>query len=84
MAVLKATVLLISGCQDNHVSLDGSRNGLFTGTMKKVWNNGKNAYGYRRFRDTIVSRVPPTQSPNYYVTGGAPIAAFERQKPFTV
>ncbi len=35
---VKATVLLISGCQDNQVSLDGSRNGLFTGTMRKVWN----------------------------------------------
>jgi hypothetical protein len=75
--------LLISGCQDNQVSLDGSRNGLFTGTMKKVWNNGKYAYGYRRFRDTIVSRMPPTQSSNYYVVG-APNPAFESQKPFTV
>ena len=80
---LKATVLLISGCQDNQVSLDGSRNGLFTGTLKKVWNNGKFAYGYRRFRDTIVSRMPPTQTPNYYVVG-AGNAAFESQKPFTV
>jgi hypothetical protein len=80
---LKATVVLISGCQDNQVSLDGSRNGLFTGTMKKVWNNGKFAYGYRRFRDSIVTRMPPTQTPNYYVIGTANLA-FESQKPFTV
>ena len=37
--------------------------------MKKVWNNGKFAYGYRRFRDSIVTRMPPTQTPNYYVIG---------------
>jgi metacaspase-1 len=79
----KATVLLISGCQDNQTSLDGSRNGLFTGTLKKVWNNGKFAFGYRRFRDTIVTRMPATQTPNYYVIGAAN-AAFEGQKPFTV
>jgi hypothetical protein len=79
----KATVLLISGCQDNQTSLDGSRNGLFTGTMKKVWKNGKFAYAYWRLRDTIVSKMPPTQSPNYYVIG-APKTALESQKPFTV
>ncbi len=80
---VKATVLLISGCQDNQVSLDGARNGLFTETLRKVWNNGKFKYGYRRFRDTIVSKMPPTQTPNYYVVGRAN-AAFESQKPFTV
>jgi hypothetical protein len=76
-------VLLISGCQDNQYSLDGSRNGLFTETLKKVWSNGKFKYGYRRFRDTIVSKMPPTQTPNYYVVGAAN-ATFESQKPFTV
>jgi hypothetical protein len=80
---VKATVLLISGCQDNQYSLDGSRNGLFTETLKKVWSNGKFKYGYRRFRDTIVSKMPPTQTPNYYVVGAAN-ATFESQKPFTV
>lgn len=81
--VVKASVLLISGCQDNQVSLDGSRNGLFTETMKKVWNNGKFKYGYKRFRDTIVAKMPPTQSPNYFVVGRAN-PAFENQLPFTV
>ena len=81
--VLKATVLLISGCQDNQVSLDGSRNGLFTETMKKVWSNGKFKFGYKRFRDTIVAKMPPTQTPNYFVVGGTN-AGFESQKPFTV
>lgn len=80
---VKATVLLISGCQDNQVSLDGPRNGLFTGTMKKVWNNGKFKFGYQRFHDTIVTKMPPTQTPNYYLVGSAN-PAFESQLPFTI
>jgi hypothetical protein len=79
----KATIVLISGCQDNQVSLDGSRNGMFTGMLKRVWNNGKFAYAYRRFRDTIVSKMPPTQTPNYFVVGAAN-PKFESQVPFTV
>jgi len=39
-ANIKASVLLISGCQDNQLSQDGAFNGLFTGTLKKVWNGG--------------------------------------------
>jgi len=81
--VPKAAVLLISGCQDNQLSRDGDKNGLFTGTMKKVWNGGKFKYGYKRFHDAIVSKMPPEQSPNYYVVGSAN-ATFESQKPFTV
>lgn len=82
-AKLKATVLLISGCQDNQTSLDGTRNGLFTGTMKKVWGNGKFNFGYRRFRDTIASQMPPTQTPNYFVIGAAN-PAFEAETPFKI
>jgi len=80
---LKATVLLVSGCQDNQVSLDGVKNGLFTEKLKKTWNSGKFKFGYRRFRDSIVASMPATQSPNYFVIGPAN-PAFESQPPFTV
>lgn len=80
---VKATVLLISGCQDNQVSLDGDRNGLFTQQLKKTWSGGKFKYGYRRFRDSIVTLMPPTQTPNYLVIGAAN-PTFEAQRPFTV
>ncbi len=36
-----ASVVLISGCQDNQVSLDGAKNGVFTGALLKVWDKGK-------------------------------------------
>ena len=39
-----ASVILLSGCQDNQLSADGLRNGLFTGTLRKVWNEGKLFY----------------------------------------
>jgi len=80
---VKANVLLTSGCMDNQTSLDGARNGLFTGTLKKVWNGGKFRGNYRKLRDVIVARMPPDQTPNYYVVGAAN-PKFEAQQPFTI
>jgi hypothetical protein len=80
---INASVLLISGCMDNQTSLDGERNGLFTGTLKKVWNGGKFRGGYRKLRDGIVAKMPATQTPNYFVVG-APNPAFEAQRPWTI
>ncbi len=79
----EASVLLLSGCMDNQTSRDGARNGLFTGTLKKVWNGGKFKGHYRKLRDTIVSQMPPEQTPNYYFVG-AVNADFEAQQPFTI
>jgi hypothetical protein len=82
-AKVRASVLLISGCMDNQFSMDGAKNGAFTGTLKKVWAGGKFTGHYRKFRDTIVSRMDPTQTPNYYFVG-APNPTFEKQKPFKI
>lgn len=45
-AEVKATVLLISGCQDNQLSSDGDFNGLFTANLLRVWNSGKYKKNY--------------------------------------
>jgi metacaspase-1 len=82
-ANIKASVLLISGCQDNQLSQDGAFNGLFTGTLKKVWNGGIFDGSYVMFHRSIRSRMPPDQTPNRYVTG-ASNAAFLAQQPFSV
>lgn len=82
-AVVRSTVLLISGCQDNQTSLDGDRNGLFTEKLRKAWASGKFNGAYKIFRDKIASTMPGSQSPNYFVTGAAN-PAFELQKPFTI
>jgi metacaspase-1 len=78
-----SSVLLISGCMDNQTSQDGARNGLFTGTLKKVWNGGKFKGGYRKLRDMIVSKMPPDQTPNYYFVGVTD-PKFEAQQPWTI
>ncbi|MEO8165186.1 MAG: caspase family protein [Betaproteobacteria bacterium] len=80
---IKASVLLISGCQDNQLSQDGTFNGLFTGTLKSVWNGGTFAGSYRRFHTAIGKKMPPDQSPKLSLVGaGNP--AFVAQVPFTI
>lgn len=66
-----ASVILISGCQDNQTSADGLKNGLFTGTLLKVWNGGKFQGTYSELRKAVVRKMPPTQSPNYFVVGAS-------------
>jgi metacaspase-1 len=66
---VQADVLLISGCQDDQLSRDGDRNGLFTGTLLKVWNNGLFEGDYRRFHQDIASQMPTEQQPNLFTFG---------------
>ncbi|MBI5016617.1 MAG: caspase family protein [Deltaproteobacteria bacterium] len=80
---LKASVLLLSGCQDNQYSADGEHNGLFTGTLLQVWNGGKFKGTYRSFHKAILARMPPDQSPNYYRVGKTNMS-FLRQRVFTI
>lgn len=83
MAEAKASILLISGCQDNQLSQDGTFNGLFTGQLLRVWKNGLFKGDYRRFHRSIVNRMPPDQTPNLFRVG-ATDPVFEKQKPFTI
>jgi hypothetical protein len=80
---IKASSILISGCKDNQTSADGAFNGLFTSQLLQVWKNGAFKGNYPDFFKTILRRMPPEQSPNYYITGQKD-AKFESQKPFTV
>jgi metacaspase-1 len=78
-----ASLILTSGCQDNQTSLDGDKNGLFTQTLLQVWNEGKFRGGYRTFRKKIATKMPPWQSPNFFVVGKVD-SKFASQHPFTV
>jgi hypothetical protein len=82
-ADLRARVRLISGCQDNQTSLDGTFNGLFTGTLLKVWKEGAFAGDYSDFHRAILARMPATQSPEHMVIGPAN-TAYDAQTPFTI
>jgi metacaspase-1 len=78
-----ATVLLISGCRDDQLSLDGFANGLFTENLREVWNDGAWDGGHAEFREAIRERMPDTQQPNY-TRVGASNPEFEGQTPFTI
>jgi metacaspase-1 len=80
---VKCTVRLISGCQDNQLSQDGTFNGLFTARLLQVWNNGSFRGNYSQFHGEILRRMPPDQSPNHYVIG-VPNLAYDAQEPFTL
>jgi hypothetical protein len=77
------SVLLISGCQDNQLSLDGDRNGLFTQQVLAVWNEGQWTGSHPSFHKAVAAKMPPSQSPNYNPVGAAN-AAFEQQTPLTI
>ena len=79
----KASILLISGCQDNQLSSDGTFNGLFTATLLQVWKDGQFDGNYRKFHKQIVNRMPPDQTPNLF-TSGAANSALLASKPFTL
>lgn len=78
-----ASVILISGCQDNQLSMDGDFNGLFTGKLLSVWKNGIFAGDYLTFYKKILGKMPPDQTPNFFETG-KPNPAFKNQRPFKV
>jgi hypothetical protein len=80
---IRASTILISGCQDNQLSQDGDFNGLFTANLLRVWNEGHFRGDYRDFHRTIRRNMPPDQTPNFFTTG-AESRAFEKQSPFTV
>lgn len=80
---IQASVLLISGCQDNQLSLDGNGNGLFTETLKGVWNDGAFCGSYRSFWQDILRQMPMKQSPNLDLVG-TDWPAFVDQQPFCI
>ena len=80
---IKASVQLISGCQDNQLSLDGTFNGLFTGTLLRVWADGVFKGNYTQFHKAILRLMPSTQSPNHFLDG-KPDTAFNSQRPFQI
>jgi metacaspase-1 len=82
-AEVGASVILISGCQDNQLSLDGDRNGLFTQQVLAVWDDGKWVGSHPSFHKAVGAKMPPSQSPNYNPVG-AQNAAFEQETPLKI
>jgi hypothetical protein len=80
---VRCSVRLLSGCQDNQVSLDGYANGRFTEELLKVWDEGRFDGDYDAFHRRIVNGMPATQTPNHWKIG-ADNPGFDGQKPFSI
>jgi len=80
---ITASVILISGCQDNQTSMDGQTNGLFTEKLLAVWNNGAFQGTLPQFHTAIVALMPAEQTPNYF-TVGADDPPFTNSRPLTI
>ncbi|MBF0317068.1 MAG: caspase family protein [Nitrospirae bacterium] len=81
--VIKASVILISACQDNQESLDGQANGLFTEKLLKVWDEGRFSGNYYDFCSGIKKLTPATQIPNMYAIGKSSYV-FKHMRPFVI
>jgi metacaspase-1 len=77
------TVTLISGCQDNQVSIDDWPNGAFTAQVLAAWNNGAFQGTLGDFHAQIKAAMSSDQQPNLYTVGAVDLA-FAGQRPFTV
>lgn len=80
---ISCSVRLISGCQDNQVSLDGPGNGAFTAALISVWDHGRFSRDYAAFHAAILRKLPETQSPNHW-TIGPKNPVFDAQSPFAI
>jgi hypothetical protein len=78
-----ATVVLISGCQDDQLSRDGFKNGRFTEELLNVWDDGAWKGNYAAFHEKIRAGMPDDQQPNYFVVP-ANNPGFEEQEPFKI
>lgn len=76
-----ASVLLISGCQDDQLSMESNGNGLFTTVLNQVWNNGTFPGDYNQFHQAIAAKMPARQQPNIFQFGAA---TFEDEPAFTI
>jgi hypothetical protein len=79
----RASIIVMSGCQDNQLSSDGEVNGLFTEKLLEVWAGGDFSGDYKDFYDSISAKMPPTQSPGLEKLGVIS-AEFLAQKPFSI
>lgn len=79
---MKASAILVSGCQDNQSSFDGEHNGAFTEALLAVWNQGKFKGNYTQMHARTRARLPAVQTPNLFTLG--PVKSFLTQKPFAL
>ena len=81
---LTASVLLISGCQDDELSQDGTYNGYFTSSLKKIWDNGKFNGSYKKFHKLIYNLMMASNQHPKYFKDGKQDPSFDNARPFAI
>lgn len=54
---VKASILLLSACQDHQEATGGEENGAFTGALRKAWKDGTFEGDYQQFYDAIAAEL---------------------------
>ncbi len=78
-----ASVRLLSGCQDNQISIEKDGQGVFTYTLKKIWDKGRFSGNYHEFHQAIIAKMKKKQQPNHLLLGTAS-SDYNQQTPFTI
>jgi hypothetical protein len=80
---IKATVRLLSGCQEDELSWEGRGNGRFTAALKETFADGRFDGDYRAFHQAIEKQLVDKQRPNHVVVG-IENPEYDHQHPFTI
>jgi hypothetical protein len=83
---IKASVRLLSGCEEQEESFGSKVAGRFTTAIKEIFDNGAYEGDYEKFhsaiKDSVALRMNP-QTPDHMVIG-VPSADFDRETPFWI
>ncbi|MGB7396034.1 MAG: caspase family protein [Pricia sp.] len=81
-----ASIVLISGCQDDEFSYDYGTNGLFTSKVKETWARGTFGGTHNQFHGEIAEKVSASQSDQHpnFMTLGKNLDIFAQNKPFII
>lgn len=66
---LGCSVILLAAAKDSQVAIDGESNGLFTSSLKEIWNKGKCQDNNRTFIQRIKRIMPRFQTPGLLALG---------------
>lgn len=78
-AAIAARVLLISACADDAQAFEGTDNGVFTGALRQVWNNGRFTGSHAQLHAQLAGAIHNGQVPKLMQLGAAvPDLAAER------
>jgi len=83
---LECTVVALSACEDSQETLDGAVNGMFTGNILSIWDNGGFTGSYRQLHARLLTlaQSKPNITPVINTYGGrrAEARLFERPLSF--